>query len=200
MEASLYNAIVPVGNDGHGSDHGDASEDSTNTMAPINDLAIITQSEVIDGWMLEEFFKFMDGNKGLNKQYEVYMAEFHSFLVDLLCQNFRRDGVEVWVERQMGFLMRMREKFLRLEIDFPLDNSVAVTQDPAMAVDSLPISDADFLAEVLHALADGTNVFDMPDTAPLKHWHNDMKPESLEKIAKQFLVCTILRLLGVITD
>jgi hypothetical protein len=43
-------------------------------------------------------------------------------------------------------------------------------------------------------------VFDMPDTAPLKHWHNDMKPESLEKIAKQFLVRTILRLLGVITD
>jgi hypothetical protein len=49
----------------------------------------------------------------------------------------------------MGFLISTREEFLEVEQHFPLGNSVAVTQDPAMAVDSLPISDADFLAEFL---------------------------------------------------
>jgi hypothetical protein len=33
MESSLYNAVVPMENDGHGTDDGDTSEDSTNTMA-----------------------------------------------------------------------------------------------------------------------------------------------------------------------
>jgi hypothetical protein len=49
------------------------------------------------------------------------------------------------------------------------------------------------------ALGDGSSVFEMSDTV-LKHWHNDMKPESLEKISRQFLVCTLMCLLGFTTD
>jgi hypothetical protein len=62
----------------------------------------------------------------------------------------------------------------------------------AMPVDSLPISDVDFLAEFINALRNESSVFDMPDTAPLKHWQNDTMPETLDKIARQFLVCILV--------
>jgi hypothetical protein len=61
-----------------------------------------------------------------------------------------------------------------------------------MPVDSLPISDVDFLADFINALSDESSVFDMPDTAPLKHWQNDTTPETLDKIARQFLVCILV--------
>jgi hypothetical protein len=75
-----------------------------------------------------------------------------------------------------------------LHTKFRLSNSVAITQDPTKATDSVPISDADFIAEFLAALGDGSSQLDLPDTGPLKHWQN-LKPESFEKIARQCLAC-----------
>ena len=42
----------------------------------------------------------------------------------------------------------------------------------------------------MDALLDGNSVFDMSDTAPLKHW-KDMSTAALEEIADNFLVSGI---------
>jgi hypothetical protein len=68
-----------------------------------------------------------------------------------------------------------------------------------MATDSLPISDAEFIAGLLGALRDGSSVLDMPDTAPLKQWHK-LQPETFDEIAHKCLVCTPVYVLGLSTD
>jgi hypothetical protein len=78
-------------------------------------------------------------------------------------------------------------------------HSVAATQDPAMAVDRLTISDAVFLAEVIKALTDGPSVSEMSDSV-VHHWHRQLKPEILNEISAGFLVCMLVRLLGFSTE
>jgi hypothetical protein len=68
-----------------------------------------------------------------------------------------------------------------------------------MATDSLPISDADFIAGLLGALRDGSSVLDMPDTAPLKQWQK-LQPETFDEIAHKCLVCSLVCFFGLITD
>jgi hypothetical protein len=178
-----------------------ATQEEIDHMETNNTTCFRTLRNVIDTRVLDEFFAFMVDIKETNMANEAYMAQFRETLVERRCRDqYTRESVEVWADTQIAFVTSMRERFRKVQRNFSVANAVPVTHDPAMAVDSLPISDADFLAAFLTALGDGTSVFDKVDSAALKRWENNVKPAGEVKIARRFLVCTLVCVLVFITD
>jgi hypothetical protein len=151
----------------------------------------------IDSAVLRRFFAFFKGTSGTSNDFDRRMENFRVDLVTYIVSNgYQGDGIQTWVDTQLGLLRAIMQAMSDVTNSFNMGvlpaQVVAVAaappQDPAMAPDSLPISDDDIIDDFMAALQDGSSVFDMPDTAPLKHWHNDMKGDSLHEIAAQFLV------------
>jgi hypothetical protein len=201
MEANLYNAVVPADNTESPHGYGDAGESANNSMPSPNTEVAVANPVLIDVEVLQQFIDYFKDIGGNKYDFQVQELAFKNQLIGHINRNgFDGPNVGRWVDIQVAHAKIVMKAMCQIDGNWGLGSFVPDAQDPALAVDSLPISDADFLAEFLAALKDGSSVFDMPDTAPLRHWHSDMKDEDLTKIARQFLVCTLLCLFGVVTD
>jgi hypothetical protein len=175
-----------------------ATKEEMDHMETNNTTSVLALPNVIDTRVMEEFFEFVADIKETQMDNEGYMAQFRETIVERRCRDqYTRESVEVWADTQIAFVTSIRKRFRKVQSHL---NAVPATQAPTMAVDSLPISDADFLAAVLTALRDGSSVFDKPGAPALNRWENVVKPADEEKIAKRFLVCTLVCVLAFITD
>lgn len=78
----------------------------------------------------------------------------------------------------------------------PLSPSFRCSGDPVDMPNNLPETDVVIFETFLEAINDenGGVVYDMHDTAPLRHWKKDMTLAQKRSIARQFLVCHVLPL------
>ncbi|KAA8895395.1 hypothetical protein FN846DRAFT_1024506 [Sphaerosporella brunnea] len=195
-DPAIFNAMIqPHGSDPFrgGQQHEFVNEDR---HLPTYDMPATPPPPIasvdIDGAVLRRFFEFFKDVSGQRHDFEARMHEFWQELsLHCLTNGYPEAAVQPWIDMQMSLIRAILKEMGQVGINFGLlgENTVGggVANGPAVVVNALPIPDADIIREFMDALQDGASVFDMPDTAPLKHWHNDMKPDALERIAHQFL-------------
>jgi len=153
----------------------------------------------VDPKLLADYIEHFKNTSGTALDYQRRFNEFRDNCISKGLENgYSEEEVLAWVDGQMqvlGILMdelssiASRFQFLQVHTtSVPVVSGTGASSN-LQASDNLPIRDQVILDDLIDALLDGVNVFDMPDTAPLKHWHNDMTASQMETIAHNFLVC-----------
>ncbi|KAF8533840.1 hypothetical protein BDD12DRAFT_945018 [Trichophaea hybrida] len=179
-----------------------AKETTVSTSMPVTNLDITGASyDValdIDPKLLADYIDHFKNTSGTAVDYQRRFNEFRDNCISKGLENgYTEEEVLAWVGGQMRVLAILMDelsdiarRFQYIQIhtaNVPVISGTGINSN-LQASDNLPIRDQDILNDLLDALLDGVNVFDMPDTAPLKHWNNDMTADQMETIAQNFLL------------
>lgn len=142
---------------------------------------------------LQFFFDFMREKNGTPADYGAFISEFKHQLMERILETACTDEeAREYVYKQLSIVEVTVEEFANIMTRFGVLHehppASVNTETFAMSTNSLPIEDMHIMDDMLQALMDGVNVFDMPDTAPLKHWNDSMTSADMETIASRFLV------------
>jgi hypothetical protein len=121
-------------------------------------------------------------------------ADYGTFLNDLIQSmvqagltgtNIPREDLERWWYQQISSIDILMQTFVGISQRFQLHL-------PARGVDygvtlALPIPDNELLTSLTEAMRLCVDAHDMEDTAPLKHWRNDLTDEHFNAMAQRLL-------------
>ena len=160
--------------------------------------------------LLAEYLSFFKSASGTSGDYGQLVTEFSILFME---KHGLTSEHSTWLENQFHIVRFVADELSSISShyqSFPatspttaadttgvlLSPVVRYSGDPPDTENSLPVSDTSIVESLLEAINDenGGVFFDMHNTAPLKHWKNDMTLAQKRSIARQFLVCHVLPL------
>ncbi|KAI5841273.1 hypothetical protein BZA05DRAFT_422887 [Tricharina praecox] len=151
--------------------------------------------------LLQNFLQYFEEQSGTMNDYRNKLEDFKAEIIRVGLDNGQAPQVLIpWVSEQVNVIGRVVEEIFNIGYHFKMVPTIAAVPNvpsapvgnPALGPDTLPIDDETILEELVVAMQNGNNPYDMPDTAPLKHWVEDMDPDQMDLIAENFLASHFL--------
>ena len=150
--------------------------------------------------LLRNFVYFFKGETGTMDSYRSRVDMFKSNIIRLGLEDGQpAQTIIPWVAKQVALIENLTTDLFDIGYRFRMSPDPASAPaalgvpvgNPALGHNSLPIDDQTILNDLVIAMTNGVDPYDMPNTAPLKHWTDDMNVGQMEVMAEDFLVSDI---------